>query len=71
MNNKMVWIAAFLLCLFGSIFVFFGSMFIKFLYDQSPLIGMIAFMVSCILLTNLIYVVISDKECEEKRDKNE
>jgi hypothetical protein len=55
--------------LLGGAITFFGSLFIRFLYVQNPIFGILAFIVCCIVLTNLIYFGI----CKDynKDDKNE
>lgn len=71
MKNKTVWLATFIICLLGAVVGFFGSIFIRFLYAQNQIIGITAFILCCIVLTNLIYCVVTHKELKEKSDKNE
>lgn len=69
MKEKIIWLSAFIVCLLGSAITFFGSLFIRFLYVQNPIFGILAFIICCILLTNLIYFGV----CKDynKDDKNE
>lgn len=69
MNNKMVWLSTFIVCLLGLSITFLGSIFIRFLYVENPIFGVLAFIICCAVLTNLIYFGI----CKDynRDDKNE
>ena len=69
MKEKIIWLSAFIVCLFGAVIMFFISLFIRFLYEHNAIFGILAFIICCIVLTNIIYFGI----CKDykKDDKNE
>lgn len=83
MSDKIVWLVVFIICLLGGSLILFGSLFIRFLYTLCPILGIITFILLCVIITNLIYyavdengnslqmIKLEDKEINEKRKKNE
>ena len=71
MKKYIVWVVSFILCLFVGVIAFFASLFVKFLYVQDQIFGVVVFFGFVFLLTHLIYHVVSAKEHIENGDKNE
>lgn len=69
MKEKIIWLSTFIVCLLGGAITFFGSLFIRFLYEHNAIFGILAFIICCVVLTNLIYFGV----CKDydKDDENE